>query len=95
MFPLQLTIERVDAPFSFDPSIRSAVASLPAPPRYHVTAVLLDVERRRTISYDFFSMVDPSKDDFENVRRTTVASVWAQIEKLRGLRDALNEILED
>jgi hypothetical protein len=63
--------------------------------RYHVTAVLLDTERRRTTSYEFWSMVDPNRDDFENVGRITHAPTSAQLEKLRGLRDALNEILEE
>jgi hypothetical protein len=94
LFPLELKIERNDAPESFSmPDDGSILSVQPTTPRYHVTAVLLDVERRRTVSYEFWSMVDPSRGPYEDVGRITHVPTSAQVGSLRALRDALDEVL--
>lgn len=94
MFPLQLRIEREDGPASFEmPNDGSMLSATPTQPRYHVTAVMLDTDRKRTLSYEFWSMIEPTKDDVENIGRITITPTSEQVEKLRDLRDALNEIL--
>lgn len=94
LFPLEMTIERNDAPESFSmPSDGSILSAQPTPPRYHVTAVLLDVERRRTVSYEFWSMVEPGHAPYEDVGRIAGAPTSAQVGRLRALRDALDEVL--
>lgn len=93
LFPLEFKIERHDAPESFKIDSKE-FSSQPTPPRYHVTAVLLDVERKRTVSYEFWSMVEPSHGPYEDVGRITHVPTSAQMERLRALRDALDEVLE-
>jgi hypothetical protein len=57
----------------YDPVERS-----PAPARYHVTAVLLDVDRRRVVSYEFWSMEDPERGHIENIGRITHTPISGQ-----------------
>jgi hypothetical protein len=96
MFPLQLIIKRNDGPaWEEMPSDGTVLPVTPTPLRYHVVATVLDTDRKRTISYEFWSMIEPSENPFEDIGRITMAPTSAQIENLRGLRDALNEILED
>lgn len=95
MLPLQLKIERLDDPESFVETRSGRLPVAPAAPRYHVTATVLDVERRRTLSYEFWSMVAQNHEPYEGVGRITNAPTETQVETLLRLRDALNEVLEE
>jgi hypothetical protein len=94
LLPLEMKIERIEEPFdTFD--IASKAFEAPAPPRYHVTAVLLNVERRSVVSYEFWSMVDPSQNPIEDIGRITHTSISGQRKRLSELRDALDKLLKD
>jgi hypothetical protein len=60
-----------------------------------VTAVLLDIDRRRVVSYEFWSMVDPDRGPFEDIGRITHTPISEYRERLSELRDALDKLLED
>jgi hypothetical protein len=94
LLPLEMKIERVEEPFdTFD--IASKAFELPAPARYHVTAVLLDVDRRRVVSYEFWSMEDKTRDPLENIGRITHTPISGQRKRLSKLRDAIDKLLKD
>jgi hypothetical protein len=93
MFLLEMRIERNDELESFDPTWGGIVAH--PRPRYRVTATVLDTEQDRFISYEFRSMIVPSSVDFEDIGRIVVNPTHEQVEKLRQLRDELDEILGD
>jgi hypothetical protein len=92
MFPLELRIERVEREV-FD--LDKYELDVYPPPRYRVTATVLDTEQDRFISYEFRSMIVPSSVDFEDIGRIVVKPTHEQVEKLRQLRDELDEILGD
>jgi hypothetical protein len=96
LLPLEMKIERSDAPEAFSmPSDGTILSVERTPPRYHVTAVLLDVYRRRVVSYEFWSMEDPSRNPIERIGRITHTPISKQRERLSELRDALDKLLED
>lgn len=95
MFPLELRIEHIIDPASFEIDGEAFAHSFAA--RYRITAVVLDAENRRTLSYEFSSMIeaahDEARDPYVKAGKITIAPTSAQLEKLRKLRDALNELL--
>jgi hypothetical protein len=96
MFLLELRIERNDTPESFAmPDDGSILSSTPTSPRHHVVATVLDTDRDTVLSYEFWSMVDPSRSDFDREGRITIKPTSEQLERLRHLRDELDEILEE
>jgi hypothetical protein len=95
MFPLELRIERADVSTSYELPDSGAVLSIGPPPRYRVTATVLDTIEKTIISYEFFSMEVPGKDPFEGIGHVTTTSWSKHLEHLRELRDALNELLEE
>jgi hypothetical protein len=96
LLPLEMKIERSDAPEAFSmPSDGSILSVERTPARYHVTAVLLDVDRRRVVSYEFWSMVDPDRGPYEDIGRVTHTPASEHHERLSELRDALDKLLED
>lgn len=93
MIPLELRVERLEEPESFADTRSDRLPVHPASPRYHVTAVALDLEQGRVLSYEFWSMVDLSREPYASVGRVTYRPMEMEAKMLLRIRDALDEVL--
>jgi hypothetical protein len=93
--PLSMQIERVDKSSDFEMPFVDSVLPTSSAPRYHVVARMLDVEKERITSYEFWSMEDPQRDDWERVGQITHTDPHLHVVALRRLRDSLDELLKD
>jgi hypothetical protein len=95
LLPLEMKIERVEEPASFVMTNSGELPHIPAPPCYRVTTIVLDVDLRRVVSYEFWSMIDPRREPYENIGRTTITPISKQRKRLSELRDALDKLLKE
>lgn len=93
--PLSVQITRADEPSSFEMPFVDTILPTTTPPRYHVVARMLDIENRHILSYEFWSMEDAQRDDWEKVGRVTHTDPRQHVDELRRLRDKLDELLGD
>lgn len=92
--PLQVRIERVERPESFDVDERPPeLRSLVDPPVYRLLAVVLDTEAGQVRTYDLHTLVDNSRAMGEEVGMITFSSVEENRQFLTELRDALDGVL--
>lgn len=93
--PVDFVIERLNEPESYGVELSDLVISVPTPPRYRVTATVLDTEAGKTMTYTFHSMVDPTAAPGQEIGVIN-HEPWQNYEKhLTNLRDELDELLGD
>jgi hypothetical protein len=92
VIPLRFEIERLTEDFDPEAPV-GVIVKTPPPPRYRVTATLLDADRSAVVSYEFHSMVDRTRDAYERFGSITHSDVSGHLEHLRRVRDEINELL--